>query len=100
MKSIRDQYPHLAQLLSGYFHQDWMLDHEDEESVLRMYLADTPRRKARAAAREIEALLASGLDEPGLRAALERLGCSYDPGLDGLSADEWLSSIRQRLLSN
>ena len=33
--SLREQYPALWQLFGGYFHQDWHLDDDTHDGVLR-----------------------------------------------------------------
>ncbi len=98
MSEMRTQYPHLAHLLGAYFHQDWNLDDPDAQAVLRRYAQEVSSRKRKAAGREAARLLAAGLTEDELSAALEALGSAYDPSPDGQSCSAWLKDVEQALM--
>ena len=90
---------HLEQFLGGYFHQDWMIDDTDAESVLDRYLSDTPPAAVQQTISEVERLLGRGLAEDQLHAPfIQALGCYYNPAAQGMSYTEWLNWVRDSLI--
>jgi hypothetical protein len=89
--------PDAAQLLAGYFHQDWVLEAQRWEDVVDDYVAETPRSAVTGCVADLRSILAAGLDEVELAAVLDRLGASIDPAAYGLSATAWLEAVLARL---
>jgi CdiI immunity protein len=89
--------PEAAQLLAGYFHQDWVLDSRRWEDVVDGFVAESPRSAVMGAAADLRTLLAAGLGEVELAGVLDRLGASVDPAADGLTAAGWLEAVLARL---
>lgn len=59
-------YRHLPGLFCAYFHQDWMLDDPDWQSVVQRYCRDHAAPEICATAEEIQSLLAESDPEPEL----------------------------------
>jgi len=89
-------YPHLQQLLSGYFHQDWCNDHASDADVLADYVESNWRDEVSQTIDELDRYLG---DHPtNLLAAVERdFTPMVDIGeLDG-EARQWFGWIRDQL---
>jgi hypothetical protein len=85
----------LAQFLGGYFHQDFMLDHESWQGVVAQFRADaSPAELARVQA-ELDQLINRQLGEDQLSEALLDLGCFLLPV--SFSFAEWLEQLRSEL---
>jgi hypothetical protein len=95
-----DSYRSLAGL-TGYFHEDWPVDHEDADSVLAFYMNDQTASELAGAIEDIDALLLRMPDDNELKTNLiSRLTCSYDPTLDGWpTCRAWLQHIRDTIIS-
>ena len=91
-------YPALAQLLAGYYHQDWQQDHGTPDAALQAFADDASPETVTAASGDIERLLDAGLDDAGMtRLLADGFDCNYVPGANGLTALGWLSHIRDVL---
>ncbi|MGA7988042.1 MAG: contact-dependent growth inhibition system immunity protein [Candidatus Dormiibacterota bacterium] len=91
-------YPALAQLFGGYFHQDWQEDHASPEAALQAFVRDTSGETVTAAASEIDRLLNAGFDDAGLAQMLTGgFDCNYVAGTDGVTALAWLNKVRDEL---
>ncbi len=87
-------YPALENFLSAYFHQDWRVEHDTADAVVLYFLdseADAEIADVRADLAQLEA---RELDETALGEQLRKLGCEYDPTLDGSSWRDWLKGLR------
>lgn len=82
-------YPHLRAFLSGYLHQDFLLDHPTPADALRAFLAEASASERQAFRDDVRAFL-SAIDGAGWRDALEAFA-----GLGGA----WLPSSRRALIS-
>lgn len=91
----RARYPHLEDLLGGYFHEDWRQDAPDADAALALYAKAWPPAHRAAVRGEIDAVLR--LKDAALHKNLRRMGCAYHPPADGLSARAWLERVRDRL---
>ena len=88
----------LGQLLGCYFHQDWPDEFDGDESAFQAIVDSEPKEQLLAGVREIDALLAASLPESELGMLLtERAGCYFDPGSVGLTYEQWLKRVRQKL---
>jgi len=91
-------YPALAQLLGGYYHQDWQQDHGTPDAALHAFVADASPDTVTAASDEIEGLIEAGFDDAGLaRMLADGFDCNYVPVANGLTAAGWLRHIRDVL---
>ena len=92
------EYPTLARLFGGYFHQDWHEEYPTSSAALSAFLHEAPPRTATAAASEIARLLEQPLDDESLGRVLhDGLDCNYVPPLDELTNADWLRQLRQQL---
>jgi hypothetical protein len=89
--------PEAAQLLAGYFHQDWVLDGGRWEDVVDGFVAESPGSAVVGATADLRTLLAAGFGDVELAGVLDRLGASVDPAADGLTATGWLEAVLARL---
>jgi hypothetical protein len=91
-------HPALAQLLAGYFHQDWQEDYASPEAAVAAFADDAAPETAVAAAGDIDQLLDGGLDEAALtRVLADGFDCNYVPATDGLTSAAWLAAVRDAL---
>jgi hypothetical protein len=89
------QMQHLAQ---AYFHQDYDLEFADPDEAVAAFARGEGRGAVRELDSEIEALLASPLNESELVDLwVKTLGAAYDPTVHGQTARGWLSHVRERL---
>ncbi len=100
VENAATDYPALAQLLAGYFHQDWQEDHASPEAALSAFSADAARETIAAAAADIDRLLNAGFDDAGIaRVLADGFDCNYLPATDGLASTAWLVHVRETLRS-
>jgi hypothetical protein len=96
--SAAADYPALAQLFGGYFHQDWREDHASPDEALQAFARDTSSETVTAAANDIDRLLSAGFDDGALAQLLtDGLDCNYVAEADGITAPTWLASVRDSL---
>lgn len=100
IENAEADYPALAQLLAGYYHQDWQQDHASPAGALQAFKRDASADTVTAAATEIDRLLDVGFDDADLAQLLaEGLDCNYLPANDGLTSTAWLATVRDGLRS-
>lgn len=91
-------YPALAQLLAGYYHQDWQEDHASADAALAAFAADAAPETVAAAAADVDRLLGVGLDDAALaRVLADGFDCNYVPATDGITSTAWLAGVREAL---
>jgi hypothetical protein len=91
-------YPALAQLCGGYYHQDWRQEHASPDEALRAFVRDASPETVSAAAGDIDRLLAAGFGDAALASLLaDGLDCNYVAETDGLNASAWLANVRGEL---
>jgi CdiI immunity protein len=91
-------YPALAQLLAGYYHQDWRQDHATPDAAVQAFVDDASPDTVTAAASDIDRLIDAGFDDPGLaRILADGFDCNYVPSANGLTSSGWLLHIRDRI---
>jgi CdiI immunity protein len=92
-----DELPleHLSLFFSAYFHEDWSLDHETAEDVLREAIADGGPFGCdlTQVQSELTGLLARDLDDAVLGRITTRLGMNYAPEYDGWTERRWLEHV-------
>lgn len=90
------RYPHLAQMLGAYFHQDCYMDGASDAEILDDFRAAKPASYVAATVKEIDRFLAA--HPHGLLAALE---ATFAPdvtlGEDDDEACAWLMAATKRL---
>lgn len=90
------RFPHLAQMLGAYFHQDCYADGASDEDILAEFIANKPTGFVAATAEEIERFL--NAHSGGLLAALD---AAFAPdiiiGESEAEARDWLTAAARRL---
>ncbi|MEO6862970.1 MAG: contact-dependent growth inhibition system immunity protein [Microcoleus sp.] len=95
-----NQFPHLTQFFSSYFHQDWPLEADTPSDVVNNYRTSEPPESIESASQEIGKLLKMPILEPDLEAFIfDELGCYYDPQSENQTVREWLESVQQSLIN-
>lgn len=89
-------YTELENFFSGYFHQDWMMEHDTTDAVVDYY-RQSDAAAVPATREQLERLLASAADESALAQEAQGLGCEYAPDADGLTWRQWLEGVLHRL---
>ena len=79
--SAPDQFPALMQFLSGYLHEDFVLDHKTPEGARDAFLKDANARERAAVADEFERFLATAqtLSWANVRSGFSALGGAWTP---------------------
>ena len=79
--SAPDRFPALTQFLSGYLHQDFVLDHKTPEGARDAFLNDANARERAAVADEFERFLATAetLSWTAARTGFSALGGAWTP---------------------
>jgi hypothetical protein len=101
-KTERRGFPHLAYLLAGWFHQDFELEGDGLEAIVRRYAADVSEEERRGTVEDIGRFVARfGASEKMLNEAVERV---FHPevlidGWDGLTTRQWLERVAKLLAS-
>jgi CdiI immunity protein len=91
------KYEVLYQLLASYFHQDWVVEFDNEEEGLQAIIDSEPKEKLIAGPKEIDALLSKGLSDQELNQFLSNeLECHFNPASLGLSTEFWLKQVRAK----
>lgn len=97
---MRANYPNLALLLAGYFHEDWMLEHASSDEAVRAFREGESAARVLAAKHEIQQLLHVAESHHDLSAIIaDELGSLYDPRLEGKDPRDWLIHVQQMLSS-
>jgi len=92
---MHEKIENLAQLLGGYFHQDWPDEFDSDETALQAIIDSETTDQIRAGVEEIERLLADTRSEIELRDFLiNEVGCYFDPESQGISYEQWLKKVR------
>lgn len=86
--------PALENFLSGYFHQDWTMEHDTADGVVAAYLGGEADEQIVAVRDDLARIASEGLDEAALGARLRSLGSEYDPTVDGGSWQDWLAALQ------
>ena len=94
---LEREWPELSRILGGYLHQDWDIEGDTPDDALRLARREGDSTDLATAVQEIDALLATQLDETGLREIVERMTEGYSPSLDGWEIRPWLRHVRQIL---
>jgi len=93
-----DQFPHLTQFFSSYFHQDWPLEADTPNDVVNNYRSSEPPASVESASQELSKLLEMPIAPADLEAfILDELGCYYDPQSENQTVREWLESVQKSL---
>ena len=96
ISSAATNYPSLHLLLYGYFNQDWVLDYPDAAAVVHDFAASEP--SASSLPVEVDRLLREhGADELS-RILTTDPRFPYQPEEDGVTLDQWLRLLAERVL--
>ncbi|HVC42308.1 MAG TPA: contact-dependent growth inhibition system immunity protein [Candidatus Saccharimonadales bacterium] len=91
-------YPALAQLLAGYYHQDWPQDHATPDAALQAFAHDASPDTVAQAASDADRLIDAGFDDDGLgRVLADGFDCNYVPVANGVTPTGWLIHVRDTL---
>jgi hypothetical protein len=96
MDDSKTQYPHLAALLDGYFHQDFDVNGSTLEEIIDKSRADSSPAEIDGTIQDIHRFIqAFGDTDAHLAAAFERI---FQPGVivegwEGMSTRQWLQRI-------
>lgn len=86
-----NKFPYLFQFFGAYFHQDWDLEAQEDEGIIRNYLQESSLTAVKQTITEITQLLAMNFSEKRLKKFLiHELGCFYNPTSKGISYQDWL----------
>jgi hypothetical protein len=88
-----NKYSKLKNFFAGYFHEDWVMDADEPEEIVRMFARSCGEKEAGEVAQQIEAFLNDQNETLSDVDMLHELGCYYSPSADGISADAWLRSV-------
>lgn len=95
---MTNQFPHLTQFFSSYFHQDWTLEVNSPSEVVKNYRNSESPESIEGALAELNKLLEMPIAEPDLETfILEELGCYYNPEADDQTVKEWLHLVQESL---
>lgn len=95
------EYPALAQLLAGCYHQDWRQDHATPDAALHAFVENASADTVIEASEDIGRLFVEGFDDAGLtRMLADGFDCNFVPDANGLTALGWLSHVREVLSSS
>ena len=95
---MTNQFPHLTQFFSSYFHQDWTLEANSPSEVVENYRNSESPESIEGALAELNKLLEMPIAEPDLETfILEELGCYYNPEADNQTVKEWLHLVQESL---
>ncbi|NQE35146.1 contact-dependent growth inhibition system immunity protein [Microcoleus asticus] len=93
-----NQFPHLTQFFSSYFHQDWPLEANSPSDVVEDYRNSESRASVEAASQELDKLLKMPIAPADLETfILDELGCYYDPNSENQTVREWLEAVQESL---
>jgi hypothetical protein len=98
--SEEQEYPHLANLLASWFHQDYALDSEDFKVIVLRYKEVSPEGESQRTAGDIDRFIERyGENNDALQAAMERVfaPCIIVEGWDGLNTQGWLLKVAELL---
>ena len=93
-----NQFPHLTQFFSSYFHQDWPLEADTPSDVVEDYRNSESPASVEAASQELDKLLKMPIAPADLETfILDELGCYYDPKSENQTVREWLEAVQKSL---
>lgn len=99
---LSEKYPALANLMGGYFHQDWHLPYlwdekPDYPAVVRFYKTHNGEKWVNQTIAELKSFLSKGYDETVLKNAMEDLIMQlYLPDWN-ITYQKWLEDVLQIL---
>lgn len=95
---MKDHYDQLRQFFGSYFHQDWDIEGDTWEAIIKAYQGANDPRQQRFVSAQIDSLIKdfeSGYVDSDT--FLSDFYCEYNPAADGLSILEWLTKINATL---
>ncbi|KPN89045.1 contact-dependent growth inhibition system immunity protein [Pseudomonas nunensis] len=95
---MSEKFPDLFQFLAGYFHQDWNCDHDTEDDVIRLFIAEASPETVLRVKDELQFVLRTINGEEEIQAFLfEEIGCSYYYPHAWPSGKAWLEHVADML---
>ena len=98
---VRD-FPYLAYLLAGWFHQDYLLESDDFKVIVSNFKNEVAEFERRRTIEDIDRFIRRyGMDSAVLKKAMDRVffPCIIVEGWDGLTTYEWLLKVKELLQS-
>ncbi len=93
-----NDYPSLSQFLGAYFHQDFMLDYGSPDGAITTFLAEaSPEFVAEVCNDLINVILLLERTHDHENFLWRVLGCNYRPIADGLTIEEWLKHVHEKI---
>ena len=86
------RYPEFAHLSWAYFHQDWMLDDDIPDAVVRRFMQDEPPGAVERLDAELRSVPRDCSTESDVEQALGPF-LGYDPRTDGLTLRGWIEHL-------
>lgn len=95
---ITEKYPELDSLLGAYFNQDWDLDYDTPEAVVRGFARDGDKKDLKKAIQELKNLLQEQhTKEEWLHIIYNDFGCFCNPEYNGMHPQKWLEQVLKQL---
>lgn len=95
---LNEKFSYLYTLFGAFFHQDWMVDYENEEMVIREYVTGGSAEEVGRTLEELDQFISLDLPVSELdKVMFDDLGCYYKPEPDGSSMRDWLLWVRSTL---
>jgi hypothetical protein len=95
---MKNQFPHLTEFFSSYFHQGWPLEASSASEIVENYRNSESPESIESGLAELAKLLEMPIAEPDLETfILEELGCYYDPSSENQTVREWLQWVQESL---
>lgn len=97
----KDRWEELHQFFGAYFHQDWTLEADSPDEVVRIFINDGfCRSELMNLATDVETYADSKLNDAAAEEGLmSELGCYYLPSADNTGAKAWLCHVATLLRS-
>ncbi|MGZ6763958.1 MAG: contact-dependent growth inhibition system immunity protein [Nocardioides sp.] len=87
----------LVQLMAGYLHQDWDLDHASWQDAVDAFVRDQPDLAADVPD-QVARALSQARDDDAIRDLCLSWGSAYRPTAADGTRREWLSQVSERVM--
>lgn len=94
---MKEKYPELDSLFGAYFNQDWNLDYDSPEAVIRAFARDDTKALEHAI-EELKILLKEEhIKAEWYKIISDDFGCEYSLRLRNIEPIEWLRKVQKQL---
>jgi hypothetical protein len=94
--SLEAMFPNLFQFFAGYFHEDWKLDYQNPDQVVKDFIRNTSKGCLKLLQRELVELKARFQTEESLKRAIQGLGSHYEVTVDGYTFSNWITHLENK----